>query len=435
MPCTTPAHAEGAGARPRRIVLTTLGSYGDLNPYLGLAVALRARGHRPVVATMPYYRTVVEREGIDFHPVRPDGDPSDHELLARVMHARRGSEYVIRHVAMAHLRETWEDLLAIAADADLLVSHPITFATPVVAEYLGTPWVSAVLAPMSFFSRHDLPVFPNAPWVKGLEAVPGLPRLLVGMAHRMTRSWVRDVERLRRDVGLPRGAHPVFDGQHAPGLVLALFSKVLAAPQPDWPPQAQVVGPVWYNGATAPTLDPALVQFLDAGPPPIVFTLGTSAVNAPGRFFEESAEATLRLGVRGVLLVGRHPAGRPARRLPDTIAVVESAPHAALMPRAAAVVHQGGAGTLHQALRAGVPMLVVPHAHDQADNAWRACVLGVGRQVPPSRYTASRVSGELRRLLDDPSHAAHAAAVATTVRSEDGASAACDAIDAWLARM
>jgi rhamnosyltransferase subunit B len=422
-------------ARSRRIVLTTFGSFGDLNPYLGLAIGLRARGHRPVLATMPFYRSVVEREGIEFHPVRPDGDPSDRQLLARVMDARRGSEYVIRDVMMAHLRDTYDDLLPVARSADLLVSHPITFATPVVAERLGLPWASGVLAPMSFFSRFDLPVFPNAPWVKGLERVPGMARALVAVAHAASRRWVRDVDRLRAEEGLARGAHPVFEGQHAPGLVLALFSSVLARPQPDWPPNTTVTGPVWYNGATPPGLDDGLEDFLQAGPPPVVFTLGTSAVNAPGSFYEESVAAAVRTGVRAVLLVGRYADNRPTGPLPDTIKVVDAAPHAALMPRACAVVHQGGAGTLHQALRAGVPMLVVPHAHDQADNAWRAVALGVGRSLPPARYRAPRVADELRRLTKEPGFAARAAEVGAVVAQQDGVAAACDAIDGLLARV
>lgn len=419
----------------RRIVLTTFGSYGDLNPYLGLALALRARGHEPVVATMSYYRRVVEEAGIAFHAVRPDGDLSDRVLMARLMDARRGSEFIIREVVMAHLRESYADLAAIADGADLLVSHPLTLAAPLIAESRRMPWVSCVLAPMSFFSPYDAPVMPAMPGVKRLEWVPGLARVLVSIARGLSRRWVSEVATMRAELGLPPGAHPIFDGQHSPQLVLALFSKVLARPQPDWPSSARIVGPVWYNGATASTLDPDLERFLDAGPRPVVFTLGTSAVEAAGAFYEESAEALTRTGMRGVLLVGRHAENRPARPLPETIKIVDAAPHAALMPRASMVVHQCGAGTLHQAMRAGVPMLAVPHAHDQADNAWRATVLGVGRMLLPSRYRASRVADELHRLAGDASYAARAAAVASSVATEDGAEAACDAIDALLSRV
>jgi len=419
----------------RRIVLTTVGSYGDLNPFLGLALALKARGHRPVLATMAVYRDVVERAGVGFHPVRPDGDPDDRALLARVMHPRRGSEYIVREVMMRHLRDTHADLSDAARGADLVVSHPITFAAPIVAEQRDLPWVSTVLAPLSFFSASDLPAFPNAPWVTRVARVPGVARALVGVARLASRPWVREVAYLRRDVGLPPGGHPLFEGQHAPGLVLALFSSVFGAKQPDWPPQAVQAGPVWFNGLTPPTLSPALEHFLHDGPPPVVFTLGTSAVSAPGAFYEESASAAEQAGLRAVLLVGRHAANRPRRALPPTIAVVDVAPHAALMPRAAAIVHQGGAGTLHQALRAGVPMLVVPHAHDQADNAQRAVALGVGASLTPRRYRAAAVAGRLRRLVSDAAVTRRAREVAAIVRLEDGAETGSAAIDALLARV
>lgn len=430
---TAHAPAQARARRARRIVLTTFGSYGDLNPMLGLAIGLRDRGHHPVLATMPFYRQVVEREGIEFHPVRPDGDPSDSALLARIMDARRGSEYVIKDVMMAHLRESYDDLLPVARDADLLISHPITFATRIVAETLGVPWASSVLAPLSFFSRYDLPVFPNAAWNKKLERVPGAARVLVAMARAASRPWAREADRLRAELGLPPGGHPLFEGQHAPDLVLVLFSSVLARPQPDWPPNARVTGPVWYNGATPPTLDDDLEQFLRAGPPPVVFTLGSSAVHAPGRFFEESVEAARRAGLRAVLLASRH-ADAFAAAAPHDVKVVGAASHAALMPRAAVVVHQGGIGTLHQALRAGVPMLVVPYAHDQADNAARAVALGVGRSVPPGRYRAARVAGELRRLAGDAGIAARAADISAVVAREDGVVAACEAIENLLSR-
>ena len=419
----------------RRIVLTTLGSFGDLNPYLGLAIGLRERGHQPVLATMPFYRRVVEDAGIAFHPIRPDGDPTDRAMMARLMDARRGTEFILRDVVMAHLRETYADLSAAADGADFLISHPITFAGPIVAEQRRMPWASCVLAPMSFFSPHDMPVMPAFPALKRLEGVPGLSRLMVTMAHAITRGWVRDVARLRRELGLPSGANPIFAGQHAPQLVLALFSPLLARPQPDWPPQVRVTGPVWYNGANADVLEPALSRFLDAGPPPVVFTLGTSAVGAAGAFYEESVRAIAVTGMRAVMLIGPHGDNHPKGTLPDTIMVVPSAPHAALMPRASLIVHQGGAGTLHQAMRAGVPMLVVPHAHDQADNAWRATALGVGRTLHPRRYRASRVASELRRLAGEPSYGERASRVAATVTQEDGVVAACDAIDELLARV
>jgi UDP:flavonoid glycosyltransferase YjiC (YdhE family) len=171
-----------------------------------------------------------------------------------------------------------------------------------------------------------------------------------------------------------------------------------------------------------------LAHFLDDGPAPVVFTLGTSAVGAAGRFYHESAEAARRLGVRAVLLVGTDPANRPSGGLPPGVIAVEYAPHAELFPRAAVVVHQGGVGTTGQALKAGRPTLVVPYAHDQPDNAWRVTRLGVARTLYPKRYTAKRVERELVALLGDSAYGRRAAEVAAVVRSEDGVATACDAM-------
>jgi rhamnosyltransferase subunit B len=411
-----------------RILITSFGSFGDVYPYLGVALGLRERGCEPVIATSAFYREHVERAGIPFVPIRPDVDPDDRALIARIMDGNRGTDFLIRELVVPALRDAYEDLFAAAEGADLIVGHPLTFAAPIVAEERGIPWVSSVLAPMSFFSVHDLPVFPPIPWTKRLEHVPGVARSLVGLARAATSSWTRPVQRLRIERGLKPGNNPLLEGQHSPHLVLALFSRVLGDPQPDWPENVRVTGPILYNGVAETELPPDLERFLERGSPPVVFTLGSSAVSVAGSFYEESAAAAQRAGMRAVLLVGRHPGNRPLKTLSDEIIAVEHAPHSALMPRAAVTVHQGGIGTLHQALRAARPMLVVPHAHDQPDNAYRAVRLGVARVISPRRYSADRVANVLRALVAEPSYASRAGAVAAEMRREDGVAAACDAI-------
>jgi len=133
----------------------------------------------------------------------------------------------------------------------------------------------------------------------------------------------------------------------------------------------------------------------------VVFTLGTSAVAAAGTFYEESAAAAARLGLRAVLLTGGFERNTPRHTVSPDILIVDHAPHQLLLPRAAAIVHQGGIGTTGQALRAGRPMLVVPHSHDQPDNAFRVTNLGVARTVFPGAYRAPRVARDLGHLLGD----------------------------------
>ncbi|MEO8255922.1 MAG: glycosyltransferase [Acidobacteriota bacterium] len=415
-----------------RIVITCWGSYGDVYPYVGLAKALNARGHQALIAAPEYYRRTIEREQIGFAAVGLDIDPTDREVMKRVMHPVKGTEAVVRDLVVPALPRTFDELRQVAAGADLLVSHPLTLAAPLVSETLRLPWVSTILAPLGFFSVTDLPVLPPMPRLVHLRRLgPWFGRIVVGLARRATRAWTEPVDRLRARLGLPPGGHPLFEGQFSPAATLALFSPVLAEPQADWPPHVRMTGFVFYNGPDL--LDPALESFLAAGPPPVVFTLGTSAVGAAGRFYQESVEAVSRLGVRAVLLTGGFVENQPTgSRSPDVL-LIDRAPHQLLFPRASVVVHQGGIGTTAQGLRSGRPMLVVPHGHDQPDNAFRVTRLGVARTLSPSRYTADRVAGELKRLRQPEGYRTRAADVAAVVNRERGAEAAADAIEAMLA--
>jgi UDP:flavonoid glycosyltransferase YjiC (YdhE family) len=418
-----------------RVVLTTFGSLGDLHPYLALALGLRARGHVPVVATSGMYRGKVEALGLAFHPVRPDMTDleADPDLIRRLMDLRRGPEVVFNELVLPALPASFEDTLAAAVGADVLVSHPLTLATPLVAAKRGLPWASSLLAPIGFLSAYDPPVLPAAGLLARLRFLgPTLHRPLFAFLKRHFRHWAEPWHRFRAGLGLPPvNDNPIFDGQHSPRLALALFSGLLAAKQPDWPPQTVVTGFPFFDrdGAAMPD---DLARFLDAGPPPVVFTLGSSAVHDAGPFYEHSARAAAALGVRAVLLVGAVARNRLAA-LPAGVAAFEYAPFSELFPRAAAIVHQGGVGTTAQAMRAGRPMLVMPYAHDQPDNAARVARLGIARVIARHRYTAGRAAAELNRLLGDPRYARRAAAVGAQVRAEDGVGAACAALERLLA--
>jgi rhamnosyltransferase subunit B len=247
----------------------------------------------------------------------------------------------------------------------------------------------------------------------------------------MTRSWTTPVLQLRAKLGLPAGGDPLYEGQFSPGLTLALFSGMLAPPQPDWPPHTQATGFVFYDEPNR--LPPEVAQFLDAGPAPLVFTLGSSVVHTAGSFYRESVEAVRRLGCRAVLLVGTDPQNHPPEPLPEGVLAVPYAPHGDLFPRAQVIIHQGGIGTTAQALRAGRPMLVVPHAYDQPDNALRVVNLGVAHSLSPKHYVVERVAMRLRALLAEPCYAQRAAQVGGIVQAEAGDQQACDAIEAYLA--
>ena len=344
------------------------------------------------------------------------------------MDERRGPEAVARFMLGA-LRETYADYeRAVEAErADLLITSELAYAGVVLAQKLGLRWVSHVLSPISFFSAYDDTVIPAAQWLSRLR--PLGPRVYGAVLHLgkvMARRITGPVNDLRRNVGLPPVLDPFLDDKHSPELVLAMFSPLLGSPRPDWPKQAVVTGFAFWDG-DEPALSSELGAFLDAGDPPVVFTLGSAAVFDPGQFYVESARAARVADHRAVLLVGPEPGPLP---LPDArVGVFPYAPFSKLFPLAAAVVHQGGAGTTGQVMRSGRPMLVVPYAHDQPDNALRVRKLGIARTVRRSAYHGELAGRALRALLDDMAIQRRAREVGDIVSREHGATAAADAIE------
>ena len=423
---------------PKRIVLTTIGSLGDLHPYLALALGLRERGHVPVIATHAFYREKVESEGVTFAPVAPDlsdfGDEKAFTQKAFALHG--GVEYLVRTVVVEPLRRTYADLDAVVGNnTDLLITHPLTFAAPLIAEKRSVPWLSVALAPASFMSAHDPFVFPQAPFISKIQPVIGAVnfRKLLTLLQKMPYRWTDSVRAFRVEIGLPAStADPLFDGFASPFGTLALFSPALGAPQPDWAANTTQTGFCFYDKLAAGNgLSPELLAFLHAGDAPIAFTLGSAAVADAGAFYTESVAAVTALGKRALLLTGRNPANVPAN-LPPPVFAAPYAPFSELFPHCAAIVHQGGVGTTGEALRSGRPQLVVPHGFDQPDNAHRMVTRGVGRTLSRYKYNAASVTRELSALLADTGYAARAATLGAQVRGEDGVGAACNAVVAAL---
>jgi len=406
-------------------LLTTLGSLGDLHPYIAVGIGLRERGHSVTLATSEIYRQKVEGEGLRFHPLRPDVSRllEDPDVMRRAMHPRTGTEYVFRRLFLPWLEQSFEDTLEAARGADVLVGHPIAFATRTVAEILKKTWVSIALQPSVFVSLFD----PPAP----IPVLPGFTRWVLWLIKSVFRRWGKPVNVLRRRLGLHELRNPVLDDMFSPFGTQAWFSHALAEAKPDWPSRTTITGFPFYDKLEpGQGLDPKLAEFLAAGPPPVVFTLGSSAVFDAGAFYTESLRAAQKTACRAVLLVGRDTRNAPLGRLPDTVFVAEYAPYSELFPRAAVTVHQGGVGTTAQALRAGRPMIVLPFSHDQPDNARRVERLGVARVIPRGKYRAERVAQELNALLAEERYAAAAARTASVNASEDGVGAACDGLEA-----
>jgi len=422
-----------------RIVLSNIGTFGDNNPLIAIALEMKRRGHEPVMAVPAVYGPKIVPLGLEFHPVRPDLDPKNTLLAEMIYDVRKGTERGLREFLFPVLRETYDDLLAaatISRRADLLLLGELNYAGPLVAETTGIPWASYVLAPLSFFSAYDPPVLPMYPRLaRADKAVPGMGHAIRRLARLVSRKWPQPVYDLRRELGLGRGANPLFDAKHSPDLVLALFSRVLGKEQPDWPPNTKITGFCFYDSdAGNSTLPVHLEEFLQAGPAPLVFTLGSAAVLAAGKFYEFGARAALKLGQRAVLLIGSDERNLPRHPLPPSICVAEYAPYSALFPRASVIIHQGGVGTTAQCLQAGKPMLIMPYSHDQPDNARRMRRLKVARILQKRYFAPLRVVGKLKLLLYEPIYAHRAQQIAGRLRGEHGVESACGALEELLKR-
>jgi UDP:flavonoid glycosyltransferase YjiC (YdhE family) len=418
-----------------RVLLATFGSLGDLHPYIAVGRALRARGLQARIATSSDYRANVEAAELEFAPVAPSlaelGTPE--ELARRVADPMLGTQTLVRDLIMPHLRESHQQLREAARDADLLISHPLTFMVQVVAAEQHKPWLSSVLAPASFLSRNDPPAM--AP-INSLQIAhrlgPWAYNTLLHFIRGTVRRWEQPLHELRAELGLPNSNKiMLFEGQFSALGTLALFDAALMQPQADWPPHTRLCGTPLYDGAASAAQERASLQeFLAAGEAPVVFALGSSAVWLGGDFWPSAIEAARQLERRAILITG-------APSLPDLPAsarVFAYLPYSQVFPHACAVVHQAGIGTLSQALRAGRPQLLTPVWFDQPDNAARACKLGVARTVPFRHATATRLSQQLRRLLASPAYAAAAHDLAATLNATDGASNAAAHIIEALGR-
>lgn len=423
-----------------RIVLATGGSLGDLHPFIALGRALQSLGHDVGIATAVDYRDKIEAAGLTFHQVGPSiadlTRDTGMDLPALTAAIAKSDRFLFGDILLPRAEEAARQLIAVTEGAAAVVGSTLAIGAQFAAEHWRIPAVAVSLQPTMVFSRYDPPFLPAAPWLKPATSGPQLwlNDLTRTLGRMSTARWTAPMNAIRASLALPQTKdNIVFDAGRSADLYLGLYSPLLSPRQADAAPNFDVVGYAAYDSETgAPSaLAPELEAFLKAGPPPLVFTLGSAAVNIPGDFYVESLKAARRLGRRAVLLVGPNGDQTLAEADPE-IHVAAYAPFSLLFPRAAAIVHQGGIGTVHQALSSGRPQLVVPHLGDQYDNAARVVRLGCGRSLARPRYRSDTVAAALRALAEDPLVSARAEAVAPQARAQDGAANAAERIGRLL---
>jgi rhamnosyltransferase subunit B len=419
-----------------RILFTCFGSLGDLFPYLSVAKTLQARGHQATVGSTLLYQPQIEAESIRFTHLRCGLDryttpESVRRLLTALFDPRLGGK-VISEEMMTQIRDTFLDTRAALADTDVVVSNPLAYATPIACRERGVPWLSTVLAPMFLLSTYDPPIMTAVPWMNSLHRFsPTLYRAVFALVKRATLGWTKPLYELCRELSLPAPAgHPLFEGQYSPYGTLAMFPSGYAEAQPDWPSHTRMAGfPYFSTNAGDGSAERLVETFLASGEPPMVFALGSSAVNIAGDFYATSASISRQLGQRAVLVYGQHADQIKDIPLGDDILTIPYVTYDQLFAGASVIVHQGGIGTLAQAMRARRPMLVVPFGFDQPDNGLRIQRLGLGLTLSREKYRVDTALPLLRDLLFQVRYRQQAETLGKQLADEDGVNRAADHIE------
>ena len=416
-----------------RVIMTPVGSGGDVHPYVSVARALQRRGHDVSMIVNPYFGPLLDRVGVPHVPIGTAGDY--HAILdnPQLWHDRRGLR-VLGEAVRRWGREGFELIRAEAAGAGgapVLVAPGLAFSARTAHEALGLPLVTMHLQPSCLVSAHEAPVLHAR--LRSINRWPSLlRRLMLAVGDRVAdRALAPAANTLRAELGLPPVRHITTEWWHSPRRVIGLFPDWYAPVQPDWPRQTTLTGFPLYDAGDAapltPDLDDWLTQAAATDRRPLVFVAGTG--NRQGaRFFQAGADACRRLDRPGLLLT-RFP-GQLPDPLPDGVRHADYAPLSQVLPRAAAIAHHGGIGTAAEALRAGCPQLVMPMTFDQPDNAVRLERLGVARTLWPGAVNGRAAARALDALLASDRTASACGVAAGRFDGTDPVTRTCELIEA-----
>ncbi len=413
-----------------KIAICVMGSRGDVQPLVALGKGLQAEGHAVILATHQEFQPMVRQAGLWFHLLRGlDPKASMEKFTGEKPKSGLKESQFVQSIRMTKLLqsaipEIGESCLEACSGADCCISNLIPPAVASsVAEKMGIPHMYALLQPIEPTGE-----FPHM-LVTHRTFGPRVNALSYACVSYGLWGMVRShVNRWRRSLSLPalswRYFPEVFSG---PMPRLYGFSPSVVPKPGEWSDQAAVTGYWFLNQAAGWSPPKPLVDFLEAGPPPIAIGFGSMVVSSADNITELCIEALSKANQRGILLTGW--GGLHVDDLPKHVFVIESAPHEWLFPRIAAVVHHGGAGTTAAGLCAGVPTIIVPFITDQPFWGKRVHELGVGpKPIPRGKLTADRLAAAMTEAVTNQSIGQRATELGEKIRAEDGIAGAIDVI-------
>jgi sterol 3beta-glucosyltransferase len=424
-----------------RVLVITIGTRGDVQPFIALSLGLKRRGHRVTLCTSTRYAEQLATYGLEFAPLSDDlvaliETPEGRRTLAGtggpIKRARGFSRLLQRSLQIQRelFAAGWS--AALDSEPELIVFHPKMAIALDYAERLAIPAVMAPLFPLF----NPTSAYP-APGVPILRSERRWTAVYNKASHRMLERTIGLASRClfapwRTAVGLPR--RPWFedllhrDGARPAPLLNAWSQHLLPDPADSDPDRARTTGFWCLDHVPQWQPDEKLERFLDQGDPPVFVGFGSMRGTDPARTTRIVLDALDRAGVRGVLARGW--GGLQDAALPENVLLLDEAPHDWLFERVAAVVHHGGAGTTAAGLRAGRPSVICPFFGDQPFWAWRVQRLGVGpAPIPQRRLNAASLADAIRQSVECGEISNNARALGQDLKREDGVAAAVDFIE------
>jgi sterol 3beta-glucosyltransferase len=384
-----------------RVVLTNFGTVGDVQPFLALAVEMRCHDHDAVLALSPFYEHRATALGLPFVPIGPDLQSEQQEVLKAQLTPSLSLNEMRRlfaPLAMA-LPRMLKELREVCRNADALVCGPVQSAGRMIHELTGIPFASVQVA---HFGGGGPTAFQQAS-----AAV---------------------INHVRAQVKLPPLRDPLTIDANSPQLALYASSRFVHPVPNDWPAHYHMVGYFFLTEENWKP-DPKLVEFIGAGSPPVVITFGSTTYTDSEAMTKCVVEALSRADCRAVIQHGWGGVGLKSH-LPPNVYCAGYTPHEWLFPRAACVVHHGGAGTAASAFRAGVPSVFVTHAGGQPVRSRFAFELGcAGPPVPYQELSAQRLANAITDTLTNHRYKQAAALLGEKIRSENGVATARQLIE------
>ena len=419
-----------------RVGIQTWGSEGDIRPFIALGHALAARGHQVELLYTEIgdrrYETVAEALGFTARAVASPVIADPHELYEiglRVINTAdelRQGLLIAKRLLEPIIEPAYAAGLDLAARSDVVIHHFILHAARAAAEKAGTPAITLAFAHMLVPSRYIHP--------------SGTPRLgewgnVIGWKiarAALNLTMLKDVNRLRARVGLPRFRDLLDEGWPSHRLHLIAASPAFIERPRDWPAWNQMCGFLSPPSHEHEPLATDVEAFLAAGPPPVFMGFG-SLMPASGDHLANTvavfSEAARMSGQRAIV---QAEIDRPTT---DALMFVRRTPHAQVFPRCAAVVHHAGAGTTHSTLRSGVPSIPVPHVSDQF--GWAEELQRLGAAADPLKRTklsAPALAERIRLTVGNRAMKVAAVAMQNRMAGDDGPATAAAMVEDAMKR-